>query len=67
MIVVEDDPVSLVLIGLPKRWNNYQDSVNWRENILEGAFVVQLGARRDSVKHQRWDLIQISGRGFCIS
>jgi hypothetical protein len=33
--VVEDDLVSLALLGLPKSWHNYQDSVNGREKLPE--------------------------------
>lgn len=32
--VFEDDIVCLALLGLPKNWNNYQDFVNGRENLL---------------------------------
>jgi hypothetical protein len=31
--VVDDDLVSLVLLGLPKSWHSYQDSVNGREKL----------------------------------
>ena len=31
--VVEDDMVSLALIGLPKSWHSYQDYVNGRETL----------------------------------
>ena len=30
---VNDDMVSLALLGLPKSWNSYQDSVNGREKL----------------------------------
>jgi hypothetical protein len=33
--VVVDDLVSLVLLGLPKSWHSYQDSVNGREKLLD--------------------------------
>ena len=33
--VVEDDMVGLSLIGLPKIWHSYQDSVNCREKMLD--------------------------------
>jgi hypothetical protein len=33
--VVVDDLVSLVLLGLPKSWHNYQDSVNGREKLSD--------------------------------
>jgi hypothetical protein len=33
IIVVADDLVSLVLLGLPKSWHSYQDSVNGREKL----------------------------------
>jgi hypothetical protein len=33
IIVTDDDLVSLALLGLPKSWNIYQDSVNGRENF----------------------------------
>ena len=29
----EDDMVSLALLGLPKSWHSYQDSVNGREKM----------------------------------
>ena len=32
--VVDDDLVILALLGLPKSWHSYQDSVNGRENLL---------------------------------
>ena len=35
IIVFEDDLVILALIGLPKSWHSYQDSVNGRENLQE--------------------------------
>jgi hypothetical protein len=35
MKVVIDDLVSLVLLGLPKSWHSYQDSVNGREKLLD--------------------------------
>jgi hypothetical protein len=31
--VAEDDMVSLALLGLPKSWHSYQDSVNGREKL----------------------------------
>ena len=33
--VVDDDFVSLDLLGFPKIWHNYQDSVNGREKLLD--------------------------------
>jgi hypothetical protein len=33
IIVVDDDLVSLDLLGLPKNWHNYQDFVNGREKL----------------------------------
>ena len=33
IIVIADDLVSLALIGLPKSWHSYQDSVNGREKF----------------------------------
>ena len=33
--VADDDLVSLVLLGFPKSWHNYQDSVNGREKLLD--------------------------------
>ena len=35
IIVVDDDLVSLALLGLPKSWHSYQDSVNGREMLLD--------------------------------
>ena len=31
--IADDDMVSLALLGLPKSWNSYQDSVNVREKL----------------------------------
>jgi len=31
--VTDDDMVSLALLGLPKSWHSYQDSVNGREKL----------------------------------
>jgi hypothetical protein len=31
--IVDDDLVSLALLGLPKSWHNYQDSINGREKF----------------------------------
>ena len=31
----DDDMVSLTLLGLPKSWNSYQDSVNGREKLSD--------------------------------
>jgi hypothetical protein len=33
--VTADDLVSLALLGLPKSWHSYQDSVNGREKLLD--------------------------------
>jgi len=33
--IPEDDLVSLALLGLPKSWHSYQDSVNGREKLLD--------------------------------
>ena len=33
IIVAEDDMASLSLLGLPKSWHSYQDSVNRREKL----------------------------------
>ena len=33
IIVVDDDMVSLALLGLPKSWHSYQDSINGREKL----------------------------------
>lgn len=33
IIVAKDDLVSLALLGLPKNWHSYQDSVNGREKL----------------------------------
>jgi hypothetical protein len=32
--VFDDDLVTLALVGLPKSWNSYQDSINGREKLL---------------------------------
>ena len=31
----DDDLVSLALLGLPKSWHSYQDSVNGRDKLLD--------------------------------
>ena len=33
--IVDDDLVSLALLGLPKSWHSYEDSVNGREKFLD--------------------------------
>eukprot|EP00253_Pinus_taeda_P005812 PITA_05812 len=33
IMTADDDMVSLALLGLPKRWHSYQDSVNGREKL----------------------------------
>jgi len=33
--IADDDMVSLALLGLPKSWNSYQDSVNGREKLSD--------------------------------
>ena len=33
-ITVDDDLVSLTLLGLPKSWHSYEDSVNGREKLM---------------------------------
>ena len=33
IIVSDDDLVSLALLGLPKGWHSYEDSVNGREKL----------------------------------
>ena len=33
IMIVDDDMVSLALLGLPKSWHSYQDSVNGREKL----------------------------------
>jgi hypothetical protein len=35
IIVVADDLVSLVLLGLPKSWHSYQESINGREKLSD--------------------------------
>jgi hypothetical protein len=35
IIVTADDLVSLALLGLPKSWHSYQDSVNGREKLSD--------------------------------
>jgi hypothetical protein len=35
IIVAADDLVILVLLGLPKSWHSYQDSINGREKLLD--------------------------------
>jgi hypothetical protein len=34
-IVADDDLVSLALLGLPKNWHNYQDSINGKEKLSD--------------------------------
>ena len=33
MTIVDDDLVSLALLGLPKSWNSYHDSIHGREKL----------------------------------
>ena len=33
IIVVDDDLASLALLGLPKSWHSYEDSINGREKF----------------------------------
>ena len=33
--IADDDWVILALLGLPKSWHSYQDSINGREKLLE--------------------------------
>ena len=33
IIVLDDELVSLALLGLPKSWHSYEDSVNGREKL----------------------------------
>ena len=43
--VADEDLVSLALLGLPKSWHSYQDSVNGREKIARlGTTMVGFGA-----------------------
>jgi len=35
IMVFEDDMVSISLLGFPKSWNSYQDSVNGWEMLLD--------------------------------
>lgn len=35
----DDDVVSLALLGLPKSWHSYQDSVNAREKLLDWELI----------------------------
>ena len=35
IMVANDDLVSLALLGLPKSWHSYQDSVNGREKLTD--------------------------------
>ena len=37
IVIVDDDMVSLSLLGLPKSWHSYQDLVNGRENFQIGS------------------------------
>ena len=33
VVTVDDDMVSLALLGLPKTWHSYQESVNGKEKL----------------------------------
>ena len=35
IMVADDDLVSLALLGLPKSWHSYQDSINGREKLSD--------------------------------
>ena len=57
--VVDDDLVSLALLGLPKSWHSYEDSVNGWENLPRlGTTMVRSGAGGVQVEHQRWIFIK---------
>jgi hypothetical protein len=59
IIVANDDLVSLVLLGLPKSWHSYQDSVNGREKFARlGTTMVRSSAGGVQVEHQRWIFIK---------
>lgn len=50
---VDDDIVNLALLGLPKSWNRYQDSVNGGENCHIGNDYGRiLGRRRSGGAHE---------------
>ena len=55
IMVVEDDMLSLSLLGLPKSWNNYQDSVNGREKLPDWE---RLWSDLMQEEHSRWFFIQ---------
>jgi len=42
--VAKYDLVSLALLGLPRRWHNYQDPVNGREKLLHWERLVAKSA-----------------------
>jgi hypothetical protein len=60
LIFTTDDLVSLALLGLPKSWQSYQDSINGREKLLRlGTTMVRSSARGVQVEHQRWIFIKM--------
>jgi hypothetical protein len=57
--VVEDDMVSLALLGLPKSWHSYQDSVNGREKLPDWERLWSgFDAGGDQEEHQGWLFIK---------
>ena len=44
--VDEEELVSLALLGLPKSWHSYEDSVNGRENCQDGSEFGQILCKR---------------------
>ena len=58
IIVADDDLVSLALLGLPKIWHSYQDSVNGRENWRLGMTMVRSSAGGVQAEHKIWLFIK---------
>ena len=56
--VFDDDLVSLTLLGLPKSWHSYEDSLNGWEKMLVGTTVVGSSAGGVQAEHQIWLFIK---------
>ena len=56
MTVTNDELVSLALLGLPKSWHSYQDSVNRREKLPDWNEFCRIWCKKNSGKIPGMDL-----------